>query len=556
MDPPLRPSVPACRSDSEPGPPGSRLSPAARAGLLAFLLAVIPGCGGDGATPPYDVVIQGGTVVDGTGAEGFEADVAVGGDRVVRVARDGLPADSARELLDARGLVVAPGFVDHGTRLSPEIRDRPLLENFLRQGITTVLASPRGGNGAWAPGSSVEGGELALNVGIFVDHARIRREVMGEGDRSPTNEELSEMEGLLAAGMREGALGLSVDPGRPPGAYAGTEELVSLARVAARHGGLYYTQLRNEGPRVVDAVAEAVAIGREAGIPVHIQKHRSLGPPQRGRTRETLALMDSARAEGVDVTHDIHPYAAAVVEADDLFPVWARAGGADSLEARLRDPEVREALEREMREAWLAQWTGDDLSRVQFGRIPGAPDYRGRTLADLARARGLPNDVETGVELAIELRLDGGFSAIVQGVDERDMIRTLQHPHVMLQTGGEVVGHGVGHPDPPSHGAFPRVFSRYVRQLGALNLEGAVHRMTGRSMERLGLGDRGTLEEGRYADVVVFDPAAMDDRATVAEPHRHSVGVVHTLVNGTPVLRDGSLTGRTPGRVLRRPLNW
>lgn len=535
------------------GLPGRDVGCLLRAWAVALLFGGVA-CGTEEeAPPPYDLLVQGGVVVDGTGADRFEADVAVKGDRIARVAPDGVPADSARELVDVRGLVVAPGFVDHHAHVGTAVLERPLLENFLRQGITTVVASPHAQDQPWPLRSHMEAVEAAPNMAFFAGHGWVRKEVVGEEDRAPTEAELERMKGLVARSMREGALGLSTGLEYGPGAYAGTDEVVELARVAARHGGLYYTHLRNEGPRLVESVEEALEVGRRADLPVQVQHLKAFGPPQWGRTREALAVMDSARAEGLDVKHDVYPYAAASTSSSVLFPAWALEGGADSLQARLDDPESRERIEREMREMWLAEWTGEDLDRVRFRSVPAEPEYRGRTLAEVVRDRGLPNDVDAGIEVALELQVDGGFTAVVHGMDERDVIRVMAHPQAMFQTDGDAVGHGVGHPHPRSYGAFPRVIRRYVLELEVLSVEEAIHRMTGLSMEQLGQRDRGVVEAGRYADLVALDLATVTDRATYMDPHRHSVGVVHSVVNGVPVLRDGSLTGRTPGRVLRGP---
>lgn len=544
--------------------PPQRCLPRARFVTAFLAVCLSPACsptpdearaGGepDDQNVPYDLLLRDGTVVDGTGEPAFEADVAVTGERIARVAVEGIPPDSARRVLDARGLVVAPGFVDHHAHIQTGIVERPYLENFLRQGITTILASLHSHDQPWPLDEHMRAVDSALNVGFFAGHTWARRQVIGLENRAPTAEELDEMRRLVDTSMEQGALGLSTGLLYVPARYAETEEVIELARIAGRHGGVYYTHMRDEGRGLIESVAEAIRIGREAEIPVQIQHHKAFGPGQWGWTARTLAMIDSARAEGLDVKHDVYPYDAASTFSAVLFPPWALAGGSDSLRTRIQDPEVRSRIEEEMREMWLAEWTGEELSRIQFRTLPADSRYDGRTLADLAADRGLPNTVDAGIQLAIELELEGGFSAIFHGMDEADVIRIMRHPWAMFQTDGDPVGYGLGFPHPRSYGSFPRILERYVRELEVLSVEEAVRRMTSMSQEQIGQHERGRVGEGMYADLVVFDPEGIRDPATYLDPHRYAVGVIHSVVNGTPVLRNGSLTGERPGRVLRGP---
>lgn len=542
-------------------------SPARLAPLLGLLALSAAGIGcqpggapsesaGEGGAAPYDLVLRGGTIVDGTGADRFEGDVAVDGERVVRVSETSIPSDSADQTLDAGGLVVAPGFVDNHAHVQTALDDRPLAENFLRQGITTILASLHSGDQPWplaAYGDSLIDRGIAPNVGFFAGHTWTRRRVLGMDDRPPTGDELEEMKRLVAESMEDGALGLSTGLRYTPAAYAETDEVVELARVASRHGGIYVSHMRDEGPGVVSSVRELIQIADRAEIPAQIQHHKAMGVAQWGLTETTLALVDSARAEGLDVKLDYYPYLASSTSSRVLFPGWALSGGRDSLLARLEDPETRREIEGEMREIFLGERTGRDLSRIQFRTVPGAPGYEGRTLEDLAVDRELEPTVETGIDLVIELEREGGFSAIYHVMDRGDLERMMRHDWSMVCTDGDPVGYGRGHPHPRSYGAFPRVLGRYVREEGVLTLEEAVRRMTSMAADQIGQPDRGRIREGVYADLTVFDPDRIEDRASFTDPHRYPVGIVHVLVNGKPVIRDGSLTGRKPGRVLTGP---
>lgn len=501
----------------------------------------------------YDVLITGGTVVDGSGAPGYTADIAIVGDRIVRIDSAGIDAAEAATVLAADGHVVSPGFIDNHAHIQTTIHEYPLAENFLWQGITTILATLHSGDQPWPLDEYAASLDVAPNVGFFAGHTWTRKQVLGTENRAPTAEELDEMRSLVDQSMRQGAIGFTTGLLYVPANYAEPEEVIELAKVASRHGGIYVSHMRDEGRGLIDAVAEVIRVADEADIPAQIQHHKAMGPGQFGWSEITLGMIDSARAAGLEVTHDLYPYTAGSTGSSVIFPPWALAGGIDSLRARLDDPETRARVEAGMVDRLEKEWAGDDLARIQFRVVPSNPEYNGKTMADLARDRGLPNTPETGVQLGIELKLQGGFSAIYHVMDEADVQRIMRHPIAMFQTDGDPVGYGEGFPHPRSYGAFPRVLARYVRELGVLTLEDAIYRMTSLSAQNIGQSERGLLQEGMYADVVVFDPETIQDLATFTDPHRYSVGMRHVLVNGVPVIAERSLTGERPGEVLRGP---
>ncbi|HXV63190.1 MAG TPA: D-aminoacylase [Vicinamibacteria bacterium] len=501
----------------------------------------------------YDVVILNGVVVDGSGAERFRADVALRGDRIARVARDGIPPDAADLVLQADGLVVAPGFIDQHAHIQTSIHEHPLAENFLRQGITTILASLHSGDQPYPLAEYMATLRVAPNVGFFAGHTWARKTVLGLDDRPPTPEELEEMKRLVEEAMKDGALGLSTGLLYVPANYAEPEEVIELARVAARYGGIYVSHMRNEADGLLDSVAETIRVAREARIPAQIQHHKAVGAPQWGLSEKTLAMIDEARAEGLDVKLDVYPYTASSTTSRVLFPQWAFAGGDSAFEERVSDPETRARIEKDMEFIFVNQRAGNDLERVQFRTVPSDPRYNGKTLADLARDRGLPVTLENGIDLVIELQLAGGFGAIYHSMDEEDVKRILRHPFAMIDTDGDNVSYGIGHPHPRSYGTFARVLGRYVRELGVLSLEEAVRRMTSLSAEQIGQPELGLIAEGMYADITVFDPETIIDRATFTDPHQYAVGIRHVLINGVPVIKDGGFTGERPGRVIRGP---
>ena len=522
--------------------------------ILAILAIAAALAAAPGAAQTYDVLIRGGTVIDGTGAPGFAADVAVSDGRIVAVSRDGIDLSEARTVIDASGQVVTPGFIDNHAHVQQTIAQYPLAENFLRQGITTIVASLHSGAQPWPLEDFASSLEMAPNVGFFAGHSWTRRRVMGMDNRAPTPAELEEMKAVVDQSMREGALGLSTGLLYVPANFAETEEIIELAKVAAAHGGIYVSHMRNEASGLLESVAEVIRIADESGIPAQINHHKVAGAAQWGWSVKTLAMIDSANAAGLTVTHDLYPYTASSTGSSILFPQWALAGGSQAFAERVADPETRARLEEDMRFIFTTDRTGGDISRIQFRVLGSDQSYNGRTLADYAADRGLPNDLETGIDLAIELQLGGGFSAIYHAMDEDDVIRIMRHPLAMIETDGDAVGYGIGYPHPRSYGAFPRVLARYVRELGVITLEEAVKKMTSMPAQWLGREDMGFIAEGMRADVAVFDPDVIADRATYADPHQFSVGITDLLVNGVPVIRDGGITGEKPGRWIRGPV--
>jgi N-acyl-D-aspartate/D-glutamate deacylase len=480
--------------------------------------------------------------------------VAILDGRIVAVSREGIAPDQAREVIDASGQVVSPGFIDNHAHIQETIAEYPLAENFLRQGITTILASLHSGDQPWPLEAFASSLETAPNVGFFAGHSWTREQVLGMENRAPTATELDEMKALVERSMRDGALGLSTGLLYVPANFAETEEVIELARVAAAHGGIYVSHMRNEASGLLESVREVIRIATEAGIPAQINHHKAAGAAQWGWSERSLALIDSANAVGLSITHDLYPYTASSTGSSILFPQWALAGGSEAFAARIADPATRARIEEEMREIFTTDRTGGDISRIQFRVLRSDPSYNGRTLADYAADRGLPNELETGIDLAIELQLAGGFSAIYHAMDEEDVIRIMRHPLAMIETDGDAVGYGLGYPHPRSYGAFPRVLARYVRELGVLTLEEAVRKMTSMPARWIGQEDMGVIAEGMRADVAVFDPDVIADRATYADPHQFSVGITHLIVDGEPVIREGGITGAKPGRWIRGPV--
>lgn len=521
--------------------------------VVSAALAFLNGCAGDvPESTAWDLLIAGGTVIDGTGASGRAADVAVRDGRIVRVGPD-IERDSAARIIDATGLTVAPGFIDLHAHLDPLLR-LPGAESAARQGVTTALGGPDGSSpwplAAYLDSAAAAG--LGINVAFLVGHNTIRREVMGSENRAPTGPELDRMKEMVAQGMDDGAFGLSTGLRYIPGAFAETDEVVELARVAAERGGIYTSHLRDEGMQLIDGVAEAIEIGRRAGIPVVLTHHKVIGRPMWGSSARTLAMIDSARAAGIDVMADQYPYTASYTGISVLVPQWALAGGEEALIARLDDPVLRDSIVRGI--IWNIENDrgGGDLARVQLALVEWDRSLEGGTLADWANREGLPLTPASGAELVIRAMRQGGASAIYHVMDEGDVERIMRHPFTAIASDGRLVQPGEGHPHPRWYGTFPRVLARYVRERGVLTLEEAVRKMTGLPADRLRLADRGRIAVGAAADIVVFDPSTIIDRATFEEPHQYPGGIPYVIVNGEPVVDDGRYTEARPGRVLRR----
>jgi dihydroorotase/N-acyl-D-amino-acid deacylase len=393
---------------------------------------------------------------------------------------------------------------------------------------------------------------IGINVGYFVGHNTIRRQVMGMSNRAPTADELQRMKALVAEGMRDGALGLSTGLFYLPGNFAKTDEVIELSRVAADSGGIYTSHLRKEGLGLIDGVAEAITIGREARIPVVLTHHKAVGQQMSGASRQTLAMIDSARSAGVDVTADVYPYTATSTGIGALIPTWAFDGGDTAFARRLRDPVLRDSIKGGIVFNLLNDRGGGDLSRVQFSRVRWQPELDGKTLADWTRQRGLQPTPENGAELVIEAEQKGGASMIYHVLDEGDVQRIMRHPQTMIGSDGRLSRLGEGSPHPRAYGTFPRVLGRYSRDLQLFSLETAIHKMTGQSAARLGLRDRGVLRERAFADVVVFDATAIADKSTFQEPHQYPVGIDYVFVNGLAAIDNEKFMDARAGRILKR----
>ncbi len=515
-----------------------------------------------GAGPAFDLVIRGGTVLDGTGSPGGRADVAILDGRIAAVGD--LGGRSGREEVDAAGRVVCPGFVDLHSHADGGILDFRDAENYIRQGVTTLVCGNCGSSPTDVAGffRRLRDGGTGPNIALLVGHGSVRAAVVGNENVAARPEQRERMRALVRSGMEAGAVGISTSLRYGTGAYAPTEEIVEVAAAAAPCGGLYATHMRDEGTRIVEALREALEIGRGAGVPVHVSHHKISSASVFGLTKETLAMIDRAREAGADVTLDQYPYGAGSSGISLCVPQPSLSGGLAAFRGRAGDPALRPAILEAVEGFFVeklfeagrspgdAGRTAAALARIQIARAAHDPKLEGKNLVEILESRGTPVALRSGAELVVEL-VGHGVGAIYHTIDDRpggDVDRVMRHPLTSIASDGSVFEFGSGNPHPRSYGCFPRLLGRYVRKRKVLTLEQAVHKMTGLPAARLGWTRRGRIAPGQWADVVVFDPETIADRGTFLDPHRHSVGVDHVLVRGLFVLKSGAMTGARPGR--------
>jgi N-acyl-D-amino-acid deacylase len=530
----------------------------------------------------YDILIRNGRIIDGTGSPWYAGDVGIRGGRIAAI---GTLGGAARRTVDAAGMVVAPGFIDMLGQSEMSILVDPRLPSKIFQGITTeitgegssagplndsIVAADRDGYAHYGitPDWRTLGGYFArlekqgigINLASYVGATQVRRMVLGDGDRTPTPAELDRMKALVRDAMREGAVGVSTALQYPPAPYAGTDELVALAAEAARLGGVYATHMRSEGDRIDAALDETFRIGREAGVPVEIWHLKVAGKRSWGRMPHVVARIDSARRAGIDVAADTYAYPAWFNSMSAFVPPWAHDGGTAKLLERLKDPAMRRRIRREMvtpSGTWDNEWQeipGPSAVIIGVVQNPALEQYMGKTLAQVAALRHT-DAIETLLDLLVE---DEGYTSVaVFGMSEPDVALALEQPWVSIDNDSQGTSPdgllGKEHPHPRAYGTFPRILRKYVREQPRLTLEDAIRKFSSLPAQRMRLGDRGVLKVGMWADVVVFDPDSVRDRATFAKPNQLSVGMRWVLVNGIPVIADGQATGALPGQVIRGP---
>lgn len=542
--------------------------------VIILALALVTGLPGPLPSQTFDLLVRKGRIVDGTGNPWYHADVGIRNGRIVAIGT--LANAEAQRTIDAGGRVVAPGFIDMmGVSSWPLIADPPSAESRLRQGITTMMVGEGGshapqnertlGEGPVIAGERLswrtfdeyfrilEARQIPLNVIHNVGAAQVRRVILGEENVAPSAAQLDAMRKLVEDAMRDGAVGVSTALIYPPGTYASTQELIELAKVAARYGGVYFTHMRNESEQLLESIDESLRIGEGAGIPVHIYHLKAAGQENWPLMRDALRRIESARARGMDVTADIYPYVRNGLGLRSFIHPRHFADGVEPFLRTLSDPRVRTAVRREMEttsdwENWYRH-VGMDWNKVLI--VTAGPDGD-RSIAGLSVAEAACQRGEDAWETFFTLVQNGGVGVAPESMDEEQKVLALRVPFVSIDVDQEPINPATAaSAHPRAFGAFPRILAKYVRTDSVLSLEAAIQKMTSLPANRLHLYDRGRIATGMAADLVIFDPAEIQDHATFTEPLRYATGVEYLVVNGQLVIDNGNLTAAKPGRALR-----
>lgn len=532
-------------------------------GLVA-LIAICLDTASNSATAAdsrYDLVLRNARIVDGTGSPWYRADIAVQGDTIARIA----PAitEPAARVIDLGGMVVAPGFIDIHTHASRDIFQVPTADNYVRQGVTTLMDGADGGGSGLFGGLPVplkpfldrlEATPRSVNFGTFIGQGAVRESVIGMADRATTPAELERMRAVVRQGIHDGAFGLSTGLFYIPGKFTPMSEVIELQKLFVPYRGVHTSHMRDEAGGVVESVRETIAIGEQAGVPTHVSHHKVIGKANWGKSVETLKIIDEARLRGVDVTLDQYPYTASSTDVQAaLLPGWALDGGLQQAIARIKDPTTRPKVKAAVAELILNERGGGDPRNVVIVACAWNASLAGKNLAEITRDRGQQPTIENSAESVLWLIENGGCRGVYHAMGEEDLQRILAHPATMIASDGQVAQFGRDAIHPRSYGTFARVLAVYVREKGIITLEDAVRKMSSLPAARIGLADRGVLRPGMKADISVFDPARVRDVATFDKPHQYAEGFSYVIVNGQLVYESGTVTAARPGRVLYGP---
>jgi N-acyl-D-amino-acid deacylase len=519
-----------------------------RALVTALALASV-GAGHAAQQSTYDLLLAGGTVVDGSGSPGRRADVAIKDGRIAAVGR--IDRASAAAVVDVAGLTVAPGFIDVHTH-ADDIWERPRAENFVRMGVTSIVAGNCGGSAADIGTALGQASQTpaSVNFSTLIGHNTVRRAVMQTENRDPTIGELNRMKALVWKAMADGAVGFSTGLQYVPGTYSKTPEIIELARVAGNAGGVYASHMRNEGTTLEASIQEALRIGEASGARVQISHLKVDAPNRWGASAKALAMIEAARKRGVDVQADQYAYTAASSNLGIRFPSWALEGGQEKINERLNDPATWAKVKSEMR-GLLSERGLDDLSFARIASYRADPSLNGLSIKEAAGKLKGDGTLDAQLETAREMLVAGGASMVYHFMSDADVERIMRHPQVGIASDASVLVMGNGVPHPRGYGNNARVLGEYVRTRKVIALEEAIRKMTSLPAKHFRFADRGLVQAGYAADLVIFDPAAVGDAATFEKPHAYATGIPHVLVNGVFVVRNGAHTGATPGTVLR-----
>jgi len=500
----------------------------------------------------YDLVIAGGTVIDGTGKARTAADVAVKDGRIAAVGR--IPRSQAAQVIDASGLVVAPGFIDVHTH-ADDLADRPSASNFVRMGVTSIVAGNCGTSAldVGAALARLREHPAAINFATLVGHNTVRSAVMGSDDRFPKPSELAHMKSLVWKAMADGAIGLSTGLQYVPGTYAQPPEIIQLAQIAVNAGGIYTSHMRNEGTELEQAIADTIRVGSATNGRVEISHLKVDSPSRWGSSERALAMIDAARLKGIDVRADQYAYTAASSSLGIRFPSWVLEGGPSKTAERLNTPATWQKIKQEMA-GLLADRGLKDLSFAVVAMYRADPSLNGQSMRQIAARLKGSDSTDAQFEAAREMLLDGGASMVYHFMSDEDVDRIMRHPQVAIASDASVIAFGEGVPHPRGYGNNARVLGVYARDRHVIPLEEAVRKMTSLPAAHFRITNRGTIRPGYAADLVLFDPKTVRDPATYESPHAYATGIPYVLVNGVLVVRKGEQTDARPGQVIANSL--
>jgi len=499
-----------------------------------------------------DILLKGGKIVDGSGNPWYYGDVAIKGGKIVQLGR--LTNVTATRVIDATGLIISPGFIDVHTHIEGNDLMVPTAGNFIFDGVTSVVTGNCGGSNVNISKyfQRLDSVKTSINVATLIGHNSVRNAVMGDVQRSPTEEEQRKMEELVEQAMRDGAVGLSTGLIYVPGTYSKSEEVISLAKAAAKHNGVYASHIRDEGDKVTEAIEEAVNIGRQARMPVEISHFKVTYKPNWGRSVSTIAQVDKARQDGIDVTMDQYPYVASSTTLNTTLPTWVFSGGRDSLMMRLKNSVQRKKIKTEM----VDMLKKKQLKNYQYAlvaRYGADTTLNGKRITEINQMKGRKPKAIEEAETILEMIENGSAQMVYFSMDEEDLKRIMRYPFNMFASDAGIARYGSGVPHPRAYGTNARVLGQYVRMLKVISLEEAIRRMTSLPAQKFQLRDRGLVREGMAADVVVFNADQIGDPSTFDKPHAYSTGFQYVIVNGQLVLDQNKHTGTRSGVVLKGP---
>jgi len=499
----------------------------------------------------FDIIIKNGKIVDGAGNPAFDGDVGIVKNKIISIGE--LSKSKAGKIIDASGLIVAPGFIDVHTHIEGDEKTTPTADNFIYDGVTTVITGNCGSSNTDIRKyfKFLDSAKLSVNVGTLIGHNDVRRAVLGEEDVSPDKAQLKRMEEMVGKAMRDGAMGFSTGLEYTPGIYSKPDEIVALAKVAAKYHGVYTSHMRNESDKVFDAIAETIDVGRQAKIPVEIS-HFKVGQPNLGASGKMLAMVDSARKEGVDVTIDQYPYTASSTTLYILLPDWLKAGGTPEIKKKLSDP----ALHRKAVIEMINDMNRRKRAHFDYAIVASCfynPSLNGKSIEQINIDAGRLSTIQNEIETILDIVKMGSADMVFHSMSEADVENILKYPLTMVISDSGIREFGVGVPHPRGYGSNARVLAVYVREKNVISLEDAVRKMTSLPAQKFHIAGRGLLQPGMYADIVAFDANTVKDESTFEHPHAYSTGFKYVLVNGSLTVDNFKHIGTRKGVILHGP---